>query len=276
MVELVCIDVDGTLVGASGVVPLEVWGAAERARARGIRLAVCSGRPAFGLAREYAELLDGRGWHVFQNGASVVHVASGESRSRSLSPAALEWLAARSRATGRILELYTDAEYAVASRDDRARRHAGLLGVPFRPRALRSLEGPVVRAQWLLPHAEAGAVLAEPHPELSLALSHSPVMPDTSFVNVTPRGVDKASAIRVLAGQYGVPLERVMMVGDGFNDLPALRVVGHPVAMGNAEPEVRAGARHVVGHVDGGGLAEALELAVRLAGEAGARESPAA
>jgi Cof subfamily protein (haloacid dehalogenase superfamily) len=275
MVSLVCIDVDGTLVGASGVVPLEVWAAAERARARGIRLAVCSGRPAFGLAREYAELLDGRGWHVFQNGASVMHAASGESRSRDLPPDALAWLVGRAGETGRILELYTDAEYAVESGADRARRHAGLLGVPFRPRAFGSLRGPAVRAQWLLPRAEADAVLAEPHPELNLALSHSPVMPDTAFVNVTPRGVDKASAVGMLAEVYGVPLEGVMMVGDGFNDVPAMRVVGHPVAMGNAEPEVQMEARHVVGHVDGGGLVEALELAVRLR-EGEGRETPAA
>ena len=50
------------------------WEAAARARARGIRLALCTGRPAFGLARGFAERLDGGGWHVFQNGASVVRL----------------------------------------------------------------------------------------------------------------------------------------------------------------------------------------------------------
>jgi len=275
MVELVCIDVDGTLVGSSGTVAPGVWAAAERARLRGIRLAVCSGRPAFGLAREYAERLDAAGWHVFQNGASVVHVSTGESRSGSLPPAALEWLLARASATGRILELYTDSAYAVESTADRARRHAGLLGVPFRPRALASLEGPVVRAQWVLAHSDADAALADRHPDLELAHSTSPVMPDTSFVNITPAGVDKASAVRVLAGACGVPLERVMMVGDGLNDVGVMGIVGHPVAMGNAEPEVHAAARHAVGHVDRGGLVEALELAVRLAGP-GPRASSAA
>lgn len=265
MVRVVCIDVDGTLVGTGGAVPGEVWTAAERARARGIRLAICSGRPAFGLAREYAERLDAGGWHVFQNGASVMHAASGESRSRALPARGVEHLVATARATGRVLELYTDAGYAVESTGERARRHAGLLGVPFRPRAFSALEGRIVRAQWLLPAGEADAVMAEPHPELNRALSHSPVMPDTAFVNLTPPGVDKASAARVLAEAYGVPLEEVMMVGDGFNDVGVMGVVGWPVAMGNAEAEVRAVARRVVGDVDAGGLAEALELAVRLA-----------
>jgi hydroxymethylpyrimidine pyrophosphatase-like HAD family hydrolase len=44
-----------------------------------------------------------------------------------------------------------------------------------------------------------------------------------------------------------------------------MEVVGHPVAMGNAEPELHAIARHRVAHVDREGLVEALELAMGLA-----------
>lgn len=263
MVSLVCIDVDGTLVGASGAVAPEVWEAAERARARGIELAVCSGRPAFGSTRGYAERL-GAGWHIFQNGASVMNVRTGESRSTVLSPDGERWLREAAAATGRTLELYTDFEYAVEHDTDRTRRHAGLLGVPFRLRPFSSLTGPIVRAQWLLSHEEAEPVLRETHPDLHYSLSHSPVMEDTAFVNITPAGVDKASALRVLATAYGVPLERVMMVGDGLNDVGAMRSVGHPVAMGNAEPEARAVGRYQVAHVDEHGLAEALDLAVRI------------
>lgn len=275
MVSLVCVDVDGTLVGSSGRVDPEVWAAAERARGQGIRLAVCSGRPAFGLAREFADRLDAAGWHVFQNGASVVRVATGESRSGSLPAAAVERLVATAHRTGRVLELYTDTGYAVESTGDRARRHAGLLGVPFRTRGFAELEGPIVRAQWLLAREEAEAVLAEPHPELHLSLSHSPVMPDTAFINMTPPGVDKATAVEALAEAYGVPLGRVMMVGDGYNDVGVMREVGHAVAMANAEPEVHALARYRVGDVERGGVAEALELAMRLA-RVQERESPAA
>jgi Cof subfamily protein (haloacid dehalogenase superfamily) len=264
MIGLICIDVDGTLVGSSGDVVPAVWTAAERARARGVRLAVCSGRPAFGKAREYARRLDADGWHVFQNGASVVHVATGASRSRGLPPGAEAALVARARETGRTLELYTDGEYAVEHDSDRARRHAGLLGVPFAPRALTSLPAPAVRAQWLVAREDEDEVLAEPHEGLLYSPSVSPVMPDTTFVNITAAGVDKAGAVLAVADAYGVPAARVMMVGDGENDAAAMRAVGAAVAMGNAEPAARAAARHHVAHVDEGGLLEALALAERL------------
>jgi len=261
-IRLVCIDVDGTLVGSGGAVNERVWPAAAKAREAGVALAVCSGRPGFGVTRALAARVDPLGWHCFQNGASVIHLESGESRSAALSPNAVAMLIARARRANRPLELYSDAEYVAECDAEILRRHAGFLGVPFAPRAYESLGGTVVRGQWLLTHDEAPAVLAEPHPELEVSPSLAPAMPDGVFVNLTSTGVDKGYAVRVIAAECGVALEDVMYVGDGFNDTPAMRIVGHPVAMGNAEAVARELASRSVGTVDDGGLADALELAV--------------
>lgn len=260
MIRLVCIDVDGTLVGSGGTIPEEVWPAVARVRAAGVHLALCSGRPAFGISRGFAQRLDPTGWHVFQNGASVLNVATGESHSRAMPAPAVRRLVARARETGRVLELYADDDYAVESALPRARRHAQLLGVPFRARDLFSLEGRIVRAQWVVSPEDADEICAEPHPDLMLARSLSPVMPGTAFVALTAPGVSKASAVEAVAEAYRIPLAEVMMVGDAENDLGAMAIVGWPVAMGNAEPAVLSAARRTVGHVDDGGLVEALEL----------------
>jgi Cof subfamily protein (haloacid dehalogenase superfamily) len=265
MIRLIFTDVDGTLVGSSSIVHPSIWQAAERARAAGIRLGICSGRPAFGISRTYAERLDVDGWHIFQNGASVVHFPTRRSLSSYLSPETVAMLVERARRLGRALELYTDDAYAIESTSERARAHAALLGVPFTPRSFESLSPPIVRAQWLLARAEADAVLAEPHPGLEVSASTSPVMPDTLFANMTPAGVNKGTAVRTIAAEYGVALEDVMFVGDGWNDMVAMRLVGWPVAVANAESEARGIARYVVGHVDDGGLAEAIEIALAQA-----------
>jgi len=261
-VALVFIDVDGTLVGSSGVVADAVWRAAERARAAGIRLAISSGRPGFGVTRELAARLDPDGWHCFQNGASVMRLPGGESRSTALPHAAHEVLVMRARGTGRVLELYADDDYVCERDTPRARAHAALLGIVFEPRPFESLRGTAVRAQWLLGHDETAEVLAEPHDGLELSPSTAPTMPDTRFVNLTAAGVTKASAARAVADAYGIPLERVMFVGDGWNDAAAMRIVGWPVAMGNAEPQALEVARKVVAHVDELGLVEALGVAM--------------
>jgi Cof subfamily protein (haloacid dehalogenase superfamily) len=262
MIRLVFTDVDGTLVGSSGTVLPAVWVAAERARAAGLRVAICTGRPAFGDAHGYAQRLDPDGWHIFQNGASVLHLATAQSLSTPIPPASVTALIERARAIGRILELYTDTEYAVESTSARARAHAGLLGVPFAPRPFESLEGTIVRAQWLVARDEEDEAVADDTGGLERSSSTSPVMPDTAFVNMTAPGVDKAHAVRAIAAQYRVPLDEVMFVGDGNNDIAAMRSVGFPVAMANAEPAVHAIARQAVRHVDEAGLVDAFALAV--------------
>jgi hydroxymethylpyrimidine pyrophosphatase-like HAD family hydrolase len=211
---------------------------------------------------EYARRLDAGGWHIFQNGASVLHLADGSSRSVAIPATWIGKLIDQARSTGEVLELYSDTTYVVESTSTWAREHAELLGVPYDPRPLESLAQPVVRAQWLLSREKARKVSAEPHPGLEVAQSGSPLMVDTQFVGLTRDGVTKGTAIRRVAAEYGVPLQDVMYVGDSGNDLSALGIVGHPIAMGNADPAVLEAAGRIVGHVDRGGLAEALELAI--------------
>lgn len=266
MIGLIGIDVDGTLVGSSGIVDPAVWKAAERARAAGIHLALCSGRPAFGVAMEYARRLESDGWHVFQNGASIVHLPDRQSRSVTLPSESVKMLIAQARSTGDVLELYSDQGYATESTSAWAHAHAELLGVPFQARAFESLTDPIVRAQWLLSPADANRITQVAHPHLEIAQSTSPLMPDTVFVGITRDGISKGTAMRTLASAYGVPLQDVMYIGDSGNDLSALRIVGCPIAMANADPAVLKAAVRTVRHVDAGGVAEALELAIQMAG----------
>lgn len=261
LIDLIGIDVDGTLVGSSGIVPEFVWEAAERARAAGIRLALCSGRPAFGIARDYAKRLDADGWHMFQNGASVVHLPTQESRSTPLPQGRVQELIAQARETGHVLELYSDSTYVAESDAPWASEHARLLGLSFTPQRFETLVPPVVRAQWLVSHADAKLVHVPP--ELEVAHSTSPMMRDVSFVGITRLGVSKGNAMREVAAAYKIDMRDVMYVGDSGNDLSALRVVGHPVAMANADPAVIAAASYTTGHVEEGGLAQALQLALR-------------
>jgi Cof subfamily protein (haloacid dehalogenase superfamily) len=262
LIRLIGIDVDGTLVGSSGVVHPVVWATAEKALREGIHLVLCSGRPAFGVALDYARRLDAKGWHVFQNGASIIDLHSGRSSSVQIAPAFITTLIGRARETQDVLELYSDSAYVTESETDWARIHAEMLGVPFKPAPYESLRAPVVRAQWVLSASAAGTFMQTPPAEVEVAVSTSPLLPEANFVGLTHKGVNKGAAMRTIAENYGIEMRDVMYVGDADNDLPALRVAGHPVAMGNGSAAVRAAARHTVGHVDEGGLAEAIELAL--------------
>lgn len=265
MVKLICLDVDGTLVGARGVPSPGLWAAADRARGRGQRLTLCTARLAAGPTRAWAEKLDPDGWHIFHTGAALWHPSSGEVDITPLPGDAREAASAVAAANGWVLEAYSWDDYAVDSDRPLARAHADLLGLPFRRRSLDSLDADVVRVQFVVPGEEVDrAVAAAPAGTVGSAAT-SPAMPGAAFVSITSAGVSKASGVSKVAAHLGVDLADSMMVGDGHNDIPAIRAVGWGVAMGNAEPEVRAAARIVVGHVDADGAADILDRSADLA-----------
>ena len=78
MLRLVCIDVDGTLIGETGKPTSGVLDAIIHARSLGQTLALSTARGAMGPTADYASLLNPSGWHIFHAGASLVHTGSSE------------------------------------------------------------------------------------------------------------------------------------------------------------------------------------------------------
>lgn len=69
---------------------------------------------------------------------------------------------------------------------------------------------------------------------------------------------DKAAALRAWADELGLDLARIAYLGNDVNDLPAMRMVGWPVAVANAHPEVIRAARVVLTRPGGAGAVREL------------------
>lgn len=81
----------------------------------------------------------------------------------------------------------------------------------------------------------------------------------TSFVEITPDGADKGSALARLCAGLGIDRSEVIAFGDNYNDLTMLEWAGRGVAMGNAEPAVREVADEVTSTNTEHGVAQVLE-----------------
>ncbi len=84
----------------------------------------------------------------------------------------------------------------------------------------------------------------------------------TAWLDIAPDGVSKATALERVRGWLDVPLERVIAVGDGRNDIEMFSwagAAGRAVAMGQAPDEVRAAANETTDTVDEAGLAAVLD-----------------
>lgn len=78
------------------------------------------------------------------------------------------------------------------------------------------------------------------------------------FADVVPQGTSKVLGIEAIMRHFGLQRENIMAFGDGGNDIEMLRYAQIGVAMGNAEPTVKAEADYVTATVDDGGIAQAV------------------
>lgn len=81
----------------------------------------------------------------------------------------------------------------------------------------------------------------------------------TAWLDLTPPGVTKASALERIRQQLGVLPGHTVAVGDGNNDVHMLQWAADSYAMANAPDRVASFAKARVGHVTEDGVLEVLE-----------------
>ena len=78
----------------------------------------------------------------------------------------------------------------------------------------------------------------------------------------------KLPAFLSMLDRHGISPSEAAFVGDDFPDLAVLRLVGLPVAVGNAVPEIRAACSvHLTRHGGRGAVRELAELLLKARGE---------
>lgn len=79
------------------------------------------------------------------------------------------------------------------------------------------------------------------------------------FLELLPKGIDKAEGLRVLCEKLGVSRDDVIACGDGFNDCSMIAFAGVGVAMANAQQVVKDAADYVTVSNDEDGVAKVIE-----------------
>ena len=83
----------------------------------------------------------------------------------------------------------------------------------------------------------------------------------TAWLDIAPEGINKSTALELVRDQLGFGLDRVMVIGDGRNDIEMLQWAaqqGRAIAMGQAPEEVRIHANEMTGDFTQDGVATAL------------------
>lgn len=247
MIKLISLDLDGTLLDPKGRITTASKAAIAKARAAGLRVVINTGRPAqegVFFAREAGcdLLVSGAGGGLVvdgETGRTVRRWDVPEPTARRAVELCLSWDAG--------LLIYAGSEILVTA----AYKKEMEVWYPFPA----FHEAVTVTEDFLgymeehhLPltkiHGEMGAV-RPPVEELAALPGVTFTTSSTHDFEITAAGADKGAALAVIAGRYGIPLDRCAAVGDSENDLSVLGVVGMPIAMGNAPENVKAAAARI-------------------------------
>ena len=79
------------------------------------------------------------------------------------------------------------------------------------------------------------------------------------FLELVPKGIDKAQSLAVLLEKIGATREEMIAIGDGFNDKSMIEFAGLGVAMDNAQDVVKQAADYITLSNEEDGVAAVVE-----------------
>ncbi len=256
--RLIGLDIDGTLMHWGGEISEAVVEAIERVRLSRNHIVLATGRNIVATMPVAKKLGLKRGWAVTSNGAVTIRLNPGAPggyeivRTLTFDPrAALEL----------IRDEMPDAFFAVED-----------LGVGFRVTKdfpMGELVGrqTVVDFEALCADDVTRVVIRAPGADVAhfddivsrIGLNDvTYAVGYSAWLDLTPPGVSKASALEFVRGELGVDPAHTVAVGDGNNDIEMLRWANDSYAMGNAPDKVVAAAGRRVGYVEDDGVLEVL------------------
>ena len=101
--------------------------------------------------------------------------------------------------------------------------------------------------------------MVEPRVKAALGKQFSVYRSEPFFLEILPRGIDKAQSLERLLERIGLSREQMIACGDGYNDLTMIRYAGLGVAMENAVLPVRKAADYITRSNNDDGVADVIE-----------------
>lgn len=261
--KMIALDLDGTLTNSEKKISPRTKDALMKAQEQGVTLVLASGRPLYGimpLALEL-QLKEHDGYILAYNGGKIIECRTGtvifqnsltQDRSRMVIRAAEcagtdilsydeEWIVTNNRFSPYAVEESRINRLELKQIDDLSGWVHGLV-----PKFI------------LLGHPDDLAV-KEPLVKRWLGQDFSIYRSAGFFLEVMPRGIDKARSLEQLLRQLKLHPESLVACGDGYNDLSMIDYAGLGVVMANGVDSLKEHADFITDSNDEDGIARVVE-----------------
>ncbi|MEH2387800.1 MAG: Cof-type HAD-IIB family hydrolase [Nostoc sp.] len=265
-IKLLVLDIDGTIAGESNTVSTGVKQAIITAQARGIQVAIATGRMYRSALRFHQEIGSTLPLMAYQGGWIQDPITQKIHRhwvvSREIAHQLIDYFEQPELRSLLSVHFYINDQLYVRELTRETQIYAersGVIPIPVgdlrqtltnEPTKILALSDDTDVIDKLLGNLRRQYTPAELYLTTSVA----------TFFEATNASVNKGTGVRYLAEELlGLQIANVMAIGDNFNDVEMLEYVGLGVAMGNAPAGVQAIAQWVAPSVEEDGAAVAIE-----------------
>lgn len=264
--SIIALDLDGTLTNSEKIITPRTFDALMKAQREGVRLVLASGRPTFGIAAlaNQLQLADYGGYVLSYNGGRIIDwcektVIFSQVVDQKLVPMLYDFA---EKAQLPIVTYLPEAILASKNEGEYLEEEARINGMPvvvaqnFVEEAMQIAGG---STKFLIPGEPEQLIQLESEMKAALSEQMEVFRSAPFFLELPPKGIDKAQSLQRLLTHLGLERESLMAFGDGFNDLSMIQFAGQGVAMANAVEEVKSIADFVTTSNEEDGIAHALE-----------------
>lgn len=247
--EMIVLDLDGTLTNRDKVITPRTKEALMKAQKQGKKVVLASGRPTYGvmpLAKEL-ELESWGGYILSFNGGVIMNCKTGETVFSSQLPV---------EANLRIVELAVDQGVNILTYEgDKIITMDKTCPYVEKESMINKLEVEQIGnlksyvdfpvPKFLMLDDGDYLAMVEPRVKAALGKNFSVYRSEPYFLEILPKGIDKAHSLERLLERLGLRREQMIACGDGYNDLSMIQYAGLGVAMENAVLPVRNAADYI-------------------------------
>lgn len=261
--KLLVLDLDGTLTNTRKEVTEHTRTTLIKAQEQGLKIVLASGRPTYGIAplANLLQLDKYEGYVLSYNGGEIIDWKTGELLYKNLlDPEVLPYLYQCANDNHFAIVTY-DGEYVLTEYpDDEYVLKEALLNVMKIKKVdnfLKAVQHPI--AKCLIVGEPTRLAVLEKEMYNHLHDRMGVFRSEPYFLELVPKGIDKAQSLAVLLKEIGMTKDEMITVGDGFNDLSMIKYAGLGVAMSNAQEVVKENADFITLSNEEDGVAHVVE-----------------
>ena len=262
--KLIVLDLDGTLTNEKKEITPHTLSTLIRAQEMGVKVVLASGRPTNGVApiAEKLRLNEYGGYILSYNGGEIINWKTGELLYKNLlEPDVLPYLYQCAQDNHFTIMTYDGGYVVTENPSDIYVRKAALLNImPIKEvdNFLEAVASHPISKCLIMGDADRLAAL-EKKMNNTLKGRMGVFRSEPYFLELVPKGIDKACSLAVLLDKLGVTKDETIAIGDGYNDLSMVQYAGLGVAMANAQQIVRDNANYITLSNEEDGVAHVIE-----------------